>query len=69
MPVIDDDNFNQFRRNLSLVLSGFQLTPEQAETLKTVITMRTDISLDCPCSECREETDRSGAILLPASTS
>jgi hypothetical protein len=50
--IIDDTNFQQFRKNLSLVLSGFRLTREQAEILKNVITLHTDIRDECPCSEC-----------------
>jgi hypothetical protein len=55
MMILDEKNFAQFRKNLSQVLSQIYLTPEQAESLKACIPMRTAMSIDCPCAECERQ--------------
>jgi hypothetical protein len=62
MRILDESNFAQFRKNLSQVLSQIYLTPEQAESLKVVIAMHTDTSVDCPCAEC--ERQKSPPVLI-----
>jgi hypothetical protein len=53
MMILDEKTFAQLRKNLSQLLSQFYLTPEQAESLRTCISMHTDMSIDCPCASCR----------------